>query len=251
MASKVPQEGLYGLLKTMEKTPFCERCDCFILWLLHVSCTYLFVCLETIAWGCSSLGAVMKEQHGLDKLYLTSLFRWRWIVFVLFPGAKTEEISEMLQCYQMVEYFHCKSSNPLNPCLYETNGGLASIPSGRPAVSSDYRYSLSTDIFLLQVRACICRSSNCISMIQEEVSEQWTTAVTTTSLWTDAVVCAFKEDGLGFVATSVRCWMQGFQWMKFCRIKDYVCVSSRKSCYTACNPHLQSFTEVAHSSFQN
>lgn len=77
---------------TVEKTPFCERCDCFILWLLHVSCTYLFVCLETIAWGCSSLGVVMKEQHGLDKLYLTRLFRWRWIVFVLFPGAKPEEL---------------------------------------------------------------------------------------------------------------------------------------------------------------
>lgn len=170
MTSKVPQEGLYGLLKTMEKTPFCERCDCFILWLLHVSCRYLFVCLETIARGCSSLGAVMKEQRGLDKVYLTHLFRWRWIVFVLFPGAKTEEL---VKCSNVTKWSSTFIVTPqiLLTRLYEMNGGLASLPSHRPAVSSDHRYSLNTDIFLLHARAFICRSSNCISMIQEEVSE--------------------------------------------------------------------------------
>lgn len=105
MTSKVPQEGLYGLLKTMEKTPFCERWDCFILWLLRVSCTDLSVCLETIAWGCNSLEAVMKEQRGLDKLYLTRLFRWRWIVFVLFPGAKTEELVKCCNVTKWVSTF--------------------------------------------------------------------------------------------------------------------------------------------------
>lgn len=56
-----------------------------------------FVLLPQIflfALGCDFLWAMMEEQHGLDKLYLTCLLGWRWIGIVLFPGVKTEELQK-------------------------------------------------------------------------------------------------------------------------------------------------------------
>lgn len=154
---KSHRKGMHGLLKITDKIPFSERCSCFVQWLLHLCFLCRSFCLP---WnhglgvlGCKSLGAVMEEQHGLDKLYLTRLFRWRLIGFVLYPWKKSKELLKWCNIIKQVSAFIINLQILLTPlCKSRMRSLQALLLIGHRSYSC-HRYNANTNLSFFKCKS--------------------------------------------------------------------------------------------------